>query len=413
MPRKPTSESRNSRPGRIVRDLCDTDLYKFSMGQMILHRFPKAEAVYRYTNRAKGESRRACFASLAGELDEVREQIGMMSELRLSDAMVAFFRQQCPWLKLDYLQWLQQYRFKPEQVTLSLAGGELQVEVRGPWFETVYWEVPLLCILSELGSVDRATGRRPPKATDWRERITAKAARMAAAGVHWVDFGTRRRFDFETEEAVCEEMKAFAPNFRGTSNPYLAMRHGLNIFGTYAHELVMAMQALYGFPCSNEMAMKHWVREYRGDLGIALTDTLTTEVFLRSFDKFYAKLFDGIRQDSGDPFAIGERIIAHYEKLGIDARTKQIIFSDSLDTEKAIALARHFKGKIMATMGIGTHLTNDVGHPPPNHVIKLAELDGGHGLVPLLKLSDGAGKISGDDRLVADVVRQLNIPWGK
>lgn len=391
----------------IVRDLCDTDLYKFSMGQVVFHQFPGVQAVYCYTNRARDVS---CRAGLAAE---VRKQVDLMADLRLSDAMLAFFRERCPWLKLNYLQWLSQYRFKPEQVAVSQGKGGLQVEVRGPWFETIYWEVPLLSIISELVHCGgAATGERLPrvvKAADWEERITTKAALMAAAGVSWVDFGTRRRFDFETQDAVCRRMKAFAPYFRGTSNPYLAMRHGLNAFGTYAHELVMAMEALYGFPCCNEMAMKHWVSEYRGDLGIALTDTLTTEVFLRCFDKFYAKLFDGVRVDSGDPFAIAEQVIAHYRKLGVDPLSKQIVFSDNLDTGKAIALARHFNGKIKATMGIGTHLTNDVGHPAPNHVIKLVGLDGGHGIVPLLKLSDGPGKISGDESLVPAVVRQLNI----
>jgi nicotinate phosphoribosyltransferase len=387
----------------LIQDLCDSDLYKFSMGQVCFHQFPEVQAVYRYTNRAQEKGYRAGFVG------EVREQIERMAELSLSGEMFEFFRQRCPWLKLTYLQWLRQYRFKPEQVALSQEGGELQVEVRGPWFETIYWEVPLLCIISELSGIDPATGAMIPRAADWAERITAKAEAMAAGGVHWIDFGTRRRFDFGTQDTVCERMKPFGPNFRGTSNPFLAMRHGINVFGTYAHELVMAMQALYGLQRSNELAMEHWVREYRGDLGIALTDTLTTDVFLRSFDKFYAKLFDGVRQDSGCPFALGEKYIAHYEKLGIDPCSKVVVFSDSLDTEKAIALARHFKDRIKTTMGIGTHLTNDVGHPAPNHVIKLVEVDCGNGPTPLLKLSDDMGKITGSDGLVADAMRMLNI----
>jgi len=387
----------------IVQDLCDSDLYKFSMGQVVFNQFPTVQAVYRYTNRAENRRCRPGFAS------EVREQIERMADLRLSEEMFLFFRSRCPWLKLTYLQWLRQYRFNPEQVAVADDSGELQVEIRGPWFETIFWEVPLLCIISELGGKNPATGDMIPKAADWAERITAKAQAMAESGVHWIDFGTRRRFDFGTQQTVCERMKPFAPHFRGTSNPYLAMRLGIPVSGTYAHELVMAMQALYGFQRSNEMAMHHWVHEYRGDLGIALTDTLTTDVFLRSFDKFYAKLFDGVRQDSGDPFAVGEKYIAHYERLGIDPASKVVVFSDSLDTPKALALARHFEGRIKTTMGIGTHLTNDVGHRAPNHVIKMEELDYGSGVVPLLKLSDDAGKTTGTGGLVADAMRALNI----
>jgi len=387
----------------IVKDLCDTDLYKFSMGQVAFSQFPGVQGVYRYANRAADKRCRAGFA------EEVRRQVEAMADLRLTQPMFDFFRQRCPWLKLTYLQWLRQYRFDPAQVTVSQDGGELQLEVRGPWFETIYWEVPLLCIVSELSRADPATGAMLARATDWRERIDAKAAAMAAEGVFWIDFGTRRRFDFETQETVCTRMKPFAPNFRGTSNPFLAMRHGIAVFGTYAHELVMAMQAIYGLRRSDEQAMEHWVREYRGDLGIALTDTLTTDVFLRQFDKFYAKLFDGVRQDSGDPFAMGEKYIAHYEKLGIDPRGKLIVFSDCLDTRKAIALTRHFKGRIKTTMGIGTFLTNDVGHPAPNHVIKLVEVDCGNGPLPLLKLSDDSGKFTGTGGLIDDARRILNI----
>ena len=391
----------------IIKDLCDTDLYKFSMGQVAFHQFPEVQAVYRYTNRAKETGCRAGFA------EEVRNQIELMADLRLTEQMFDFFRQRCPWIKLPYLQWLRQYRFNPDQVALSQESGGLQVEVRGSWFETIYWEVPLLCIISQLSSTDPGTGAMLPRAVDWAERITAKAEVMAAGGVHWIDFGTRRRFDFDTQNEVCERMKRFAPNFRGTSNPYLAMRHETNVFGTYAHELVMAMQALYGLQRSNELAMEHWVREYRGDLGIALTDTLTTDVFLRSFDRFYAKLFDGVRQDSGCPFDVGEKYIAHYEKLGIDPCSKVIVFSDSLDTHKAVALAQHFKGRVKTTMGIGTHLTNDVGSPAPNHVIKLVALDCGNGPAPLLKLSDDVGKVTGSSNLVDDAMRALNIRQGE
>ena len=201
--------------------------------------------------------------------------------------------------------------------------------------------------------------------------------------------------------------------FRGTSNPYLGMRHDLTSNGTTAHELTMAFQALYGLEMCNQKTMDHWIEEYRGSLGIALTDTVTTPVFLRSFDRYYAKLYDGCRQDSGDPKKIGDMIIAHYKSLDIDPMSKILVLSDALTTDKAINLHNYFLGRIKTTMGIGTHLSNDVGWLASNHVIKLVEIDFGHGFRPLLKLSDDVGKIVGGKRFAIDGMRQLHIPLSK
>ena len=333
-----------------------------------------------------------------------------MADLSLSRESMAFMSHYCPWLKPTYLQWLRQYRYRPEQVEVAQDGeGRLSIDIRGPWFETIYWEVPLLFIVSELDSADSATGRPLEKAKDWRDRIRQKAERLAGAEVNWIDFGSRRRFDFETEDAVCEIMKDYAPFFRGTSNPFLAMKHGLKPFGTYAHETVMAMQAIYGPLTCNDRAMHHWVREFQGDLGIALTDTLTTEVFLRSFGPFYAKLFDGVRIDSGVPEDRGDLMIRHYESLNIDPASKLLAFSDSLTDRRAIEIARYFKGRIKTTMGIGTFLTNDVGYKAPNQVIKLIAMDVGYGFTSLVKLSDSEGKYVGTTEAIQDVLRAVKL----
>ena len=388
----------------IPQDLTDQDLYKFSMGQMAFMQFPLPIAHYRYQNRDPAKRFRPGFA------DEVREQVRGMADLRLTPELFAFFQTQCPWLKPTYLQWLRQFRFNPAQVQAAQdASGRLAIDIVGPWFETIYWEVPLLFIVSELDSLDPATGRLKAKAPDWRDRIRHKAERMAAAGVNWIDFGARRRFDFATEDAVCEIMKDYAPFFRGTSNPYLAWKHGIKPFGTYAHEVVMAMQAIYGPWMCNEKAMAHWVREYQGDLGIALTDTLTTEVFLRSFGTFYAKLFDGVRLDSGRMEEIGDRMIRHYESLHIDPASKLLAFSGDLTDERAVDLAAYFRGRIKTTLGIGTSLTNDVGYPAPNQVIKLAAMDAGFGFTDVVKFSDSTGKTTGSSQAIRDVLRVLKI----
>lgn len=204
-------------------------------------------------------------------------------------------------------------------------------------------------------------------------------------------------------------MKDYAPYFRGTSNPFLAQKYHLKPFGTYAHEIVMAMQAIYGPLTCNEKAMHHWVREFQGNLGIALTDTLTTGFFLRSFGAFYAKLFDGVRLDSGNLQELGDLLIRHYESLHIDPASKLLVFSGDLTASSAIEIANHFHGRINTTMGIGTSLTNDVGCKPPNQVIKLVGLDAGYGFTDVVKIPDSAGKTIGTDQAIRDVLRTLKI----
>lgn len=385
----------------IPQDLCDTDLYKFSMGQVVFNQFPLAYAKYRYTNRAANKSYRPGFA------DEVKEQLVGMSDLALTKAMYAFFKEKTPWLKETYLQWLKSFRFKPEQVNAwQDSDGLLNIEIEGPWFETIYWEVPILYIVTYLSHCTKG-GASYPMSSFWEQTIIEKSQRLSRAGLNWMDFGTRRRATFEVQDAVCRIMKEHAPLFRGTSNPYLAMRHSIKPNGTYAHELPMAMQALYGPLMSNKMAMEHWVQEYRGNLGIALPDTLTTKVFLNDFDTYYAKLFDGIRQDSGNPKVIGNMVIDHYNKINVNPLDKILVFSDSLNVEKAIDLHEYFKGRIRTTFGIGTNLTNDVGWEPSNHVIKLISIDFGKGMKELIKLSDDPGKALGESQLVQDICRAV------
>lgn len=399
---------------RIAQDIADNDLYKFSMGQLAFSQFSKVDVRYRYTNRAKDKSFHVGFA------DELRQQVNMMADLRLNPGMYQYFKKNCPWLKDTYLQWLRDsFRFKPEQVHIEQdASGALHLGIEGPWYETIYWEVPLLYTISELSRTHPSTGTMMEKTPDWEAKILDKASRLADAKINWIDFGSRRRFSFEVEDKVCQIMKGrqFAPYFRGTSNPYLGYLHDLTPHGTAAHELTMIMQAVYGLQQCNLLAMEHWVQEYHGDLGIALMDTITTPKFLEVFDSFYARLFDGVRQDSGDPIKIGEMVIAHYEKLRIDPTTKILVFSDGLTVDKCIEIAHHFSGRIRMTMGIGTHLTNDVGYPPSNHVIKVIEANpfGISGRiaetwVPLLKFPDERGKTSGTDEMVAMGMKILRL----
>jgi nicotinate phosphoribosyltransferase len=369
---------------QIIQDFTDTDFYKFTAGQVAYHQFPKKMARYAYTNRLKDKTYPAGFA------DKINEQIEMMTNLQLSNEVRNFLSVSAPWLKEDYLDYLQKYRYNPAQVTVSQDNEEIQVNIEGLWHEVILWEVPLLCIITELShqGMDKIDG--------WRTRIIEKANKLSTAGVNWIDFGTRRRFDFETQETVNQIMCSYKPNYRGTSNPYLAYKFNIKPMGTYGHEVVMGLQADYGVLGCNLAAMQAWAREYQGRLGIALSDTVTTKKFLEDFDGIYARLFDGVRQDSGDPFEIGEMVIKHYENLGIDPTTKILIFSDSLNTDLAIELNKRFGSRIRVTMGIGTHLTNDVGHKPSNHVIKMTQSTDKEGnWVDAIKVSDDKGKSMG------------------
>jgi nicotinate phosphoribosyltransferase len=386
-----------------ARDFTDAeDLYNYSMGHLA-HRWPEARVRYRYINRDRAHRFRAGFAG------ELREQIEALAELTFSDASFGFFRSTMPWLPEKYVQWLRGYRFDPAQVEVREESGRLELTVTGRWYEAIYWEIKLLATISELSQTAREPNEIRALPAGWETHIERKAERLSQSGVQWVDFGTRRRYSFEVQDAVVGIMKEYA-GFRGTSNPFLAQKHGVKAIGTYAHQLPMAMQVLYGARDADRMAMEHWIEAYGGDLGIALSDTLTTESFLRSFDRSCAVRFQGVRQDSGDPFAFGERLVRHYESLGIDPKTKVIVFSDNLNTDFAVRLHEHFAGRILTTMGIGTHLTADpamTGVPPLNHVIKLVEADFGSGWQPVVKLSDDVRKVMGEAALVAAVRTQI------
>ena len=380
----------------ILQSFFDTDHYKITMGQVIFHQFPRVGAKYQFINRA-GTLFPESFA------ETLRGQVRDLADLQVRPEEIAWLLDHVRYLKPTYLEWLQHYRFNPEEVAIRQQKGDLSIEVRGPWYHTVFWEVPLLALVSEL----YFRGRRP--AADWQERITAKSAKMAAAGVHWADFGTRRRFAYAVQEKVVELMRGYRPLFLGTSNPYLAMKFDLTPVGTYAHEGPMAMQVPAGVRGCNQAWIDAWVREYEGDLGIALTDTVTSAYFFRHFSRRDTKLFDGIRQDSGSPSAIAELAIQHYQSLNVDPRSKRIIFSDSLTDDKIIALHEQFRERIKVTGGIGTFLTNDVGHTPLNIVMKLVAADFGDGLRPVVKLSDDPGKYTGEAPLVAAALRDLGL----
>ncbi len=385
----------------IIQSLLDTDLYKFTMMQVVLHHFPGAQVEYKFKCRNPG-------VDLTPFLDEIRAEIAELSTLRLTEDELAYLRS-LRFMKSDFVDFLGLFHFNGKYVRVEpdlALPGELDITIHGPWLHTILYEIPILAIVSEVyfrrtqPNVDLATARMRLKT-----KIAAVRALEPALEFKISDYGTRRRFSLAWHEEVIRTIKADVPQlFAGTSNVWLAMRNNLTSLGTVAHEYMQACQALGPrLRDSQAFAFEMWAKEYRGDLGIAISDTYGMDAFLRDFDLYFCKLFDGARQDSGDPFDWGEKLIAHYLKNRVDPRTKTLIFSDSLTIPKAIEIARRFTGRARLAFGIGTNLTNDVGVEPLQIVIKMTECNG----QPVAKLSDSPGKTMSKDEGYLAYLRQV------
>lgn len=323
-----------------------------------------------------------------------------MSKLALNAAEKKYLHETCPYLNMAYLDFLQGYRYDPSEVEVVQQGTELKVSVEGYWYRTILWEVPLLSLISEV--YYEMTGQQRDSDKKVVDTLKNKFKVYRDMGVKVAEFGTRRRHSYRVQELIDEALKKFGgESYVGTSNVHFAMTTGVKPIGTHAHEWFMYHGARFGFRLANQVGLDRWVNAYHGDLGIALTDTYTTDVFFQYFNMKLAKLFDGVRHDSGDPVEFAEKVIAHYRKFDIDPLSKTIIFSDGLNLEKVQRIVEATQGKIGISFGIGTNLTNDVGLKPMNIVIKLvsvAEPD-----LPwtnVIKLSDDKGKHTGDAKMI-------------
>jgi nicotinate phosphoribosyltransferase len=371
----------------IIKSILDTDLYKLTMQQAVIALFPNEIVRYELIIRVPRD-----FPPCFGEA--LKAEIDALGTLQIQPDEIDFLKKTCYFLKSPYIDFLRGYRFDPSEVHLTQNGQTLGLIVEGYWYKTILWEVPLMALISEL--FFRLTNQVPLPETELASRIGRKVRRLETIGAHFSDFGTRRRFSFENHDQVVATCARLAPTvFVGTSNPYLAMKHQCKAMGTQAHEWYMSIAAFYGYTMANKIGMEKWVEVYQGDLGIALTDTYTSDIFFNDFDAKYAKLFDGIRQDSGDPITFAEKAIRHYERLRIDPASKTIVFSDSLDIDLVEKIHGFCKGKIKDSYGIGTHLTNDVGVKPLNMVIKLTGIQVKGTWVSTVKLSDDKGKHTG------------------
>ena len=385
----------------IIRSLLDTDLYKFTMMQVVLHHFPGAQVEYTFKCRSEG-------VDLTPHLGEIRREIGALPDLRMRAEELEYLRS-FRFIKSDFVDFLGLFCFNAKYIRIepdAAAQGGVDITIRGPWLHTILFEIPVLAIISE---VYFRNTQPVPDLPEGRRRLAAKIAMVREVEPELEfrisDFGTRRRFSLAWHEEIIGTLKREIPQFfSGTSNVALAMQHNLTPLGTLAHEYMQACQALGPrLRDSQTFAFDIWAKEYRGDLGIALSDTYGMDAFLRDFDMFLCKLFDGVRHDSADPFEWGEKMIAHYRKNRVDPRTKTLIFSDQLSVPLAIRLARHFHGRARTSFGIGTNLTNDLGYEPLNIVMKMTECNG----QPVAKLSDSPGKTVSKDARYLAYLRQV------
>ncbi len=387
----------------MIVSILDNDFYKFTMQHAVMKLFPKARAKYQFINRGK-------HVFPPGFAPALQDAIAALAKLQLTDREKSYFATTCPYIDPTYFDFLQGYRYDPTEVRVEQQDGELTVAIEGYWYRTILWEVPIMSLICELYYQFTGQIRQPDEQVI--ATATQKIEQYGQLGVTIAEFGTRRRHSYTVHRLVVQALRAAGEGtFIGTSNVHMAMRNQTRPIGTHAHEWFMFHAAKYGFKMANLLGLEHWSEVYRGDLGIALSDTYTTDVFFTQFDKKLSKLFDGVRHDSGDPLVFADKAIAHYEHHGIDPRSKTIIFSDGLDTEKVTRIAGYCRGRIGISFGIGTNFTNDVGLPPMNIVIKMTEAypTDGH-WTPVIKLSDEPGKHTGDGKMIALAKQILDIP---
>ncbi|KHO15679.1 nicotinate phosphoribosyltransferase [Acinetobacter seifertii] len=391
----------------IIHSLLDTDLYKFTMLQVVLHKFPQTHSVYHFRCRNLEDT----VYPLVDILDDLNEQLDHLCNLKYKEDELQYLRK-LRFIKSDFVDYLELFQLKRRFIQASIdAEGRLDIRIEGPMVQAMMFEIFVLAIVNELYfsriRTDEvwAEGERRLKAKLELIQQYEKSQQPNDPPFLVSDFGTRRRYSFEWQKHVVAAFHKTVPHvFRGTSNVLLAKELNITPIGTMAHEFLQAFQALdVRLRDFQKAALETWVQEYRGDLGIALTDVVGMDAFLRDFDLYFAKLFDGLRHDSGDPYEWGDKAYAHYRKLKIDTKTKMLTFSDGLNLPKAWELHQYFKDRFQVSFGIGTNLTNDMGQTALNIVLKLVECNG----QSVAKISDSPGKTMTDNDTFLAYLRQV------
>lgn len=386
----------------IITNILDTDLYKFTTSYAYIKLFPYAQGTFSFNDR-EGT---VCSDEF---LQAVRHELDKLGEVRLTSEEKEFMTRYCRFIPPVYWEWLSSFRFEPCKIKVWLDGDRhLQMEVTDYMYKVTLYEVPLLAIVSEMKN------KFEHHEADMEEvlrRLAPKIELSNANKLPFSEFGTRRRFSKQVHEAVVRQLKKEAKYCTGTSNCYLAMKYAMRPMGTHPHEWFMFHGAQFGYKHANYMALENWVNVYDGDLGTALSDTYTSESFLSNFSRKQAKLFDGVRCDSGDEFTFVDQLIGRYRELGIDPTTKTIIFSNALDFPKALELFHYCEGRIRCSFGIGTNLTNDTGYQPSNIVMKLSrcKMNVNQEWRECVKLSDDMGKHMGSNAEVEACLYELRL----
>ncbi|MGE5437052.1 MAG: nicotinate phosphoribosyltransferase [Syntrophothermus sp.] len=370
----------------IIKSFLDTDLYKLTMMQAILHRYKDVWAKYKFINR------KSSIYKTGNIKEELIDEIKNLSEISLSNEE-ADYLSSLKYFQNDFIEYLKAFHLNPSHIKIeddTKNPEQLDITIEGPWIETILYEVIILAIINEIAFSKRKNENSVKVGNEKIKKKVIRIKGLKEPDFKVIEFGTRRRASFEWHGHLLKIFKdELRENFTQTSNVYYAMKYGLIPSGTMAHEWIQAHQVLTDNLIEHQKkAFQLWLEEYKGKLSIALTDTINMKSFLKDFDKELAEQYIGCRQDSGSPFEWGEELIRHYENLTIDAKNKLAIFSDSLTIDKAISIYKYFKGRIKLGFGIGTHLTNDMGLTPLNVVIKMVECN----KKPVAKLTDSKGK---------------------
>lgn len=386
----------------IIKSILDTDLYKFTTSYAYMKLFPQATGTFTFTDRDNTEYPDEFIQQMYLELSN----LGMH---RLTKEEQDYMNAHCRFIPAMYWEWLSSFRFNSGKVSVFLDDKRhLHIQVTDYLYKATLYEVPILAIVSELRN--RTLGN-VANMDEVLTKLENKVRLSNVVGLPFSEFGTRRRFSSNVQEEVIAYIKDKSIYCTGTSNCYYAMKYEMPMMGTHPHEWFMFHGAMYGYKQANYMALENWVNVYDGDLGIALSDTYTSDVFLKNLSRKQAKLFDGVRCDSGDEFKFTNAVIARYKELGIDPTTKTIIFSNALDFDKAQDIMEYCRGRIRCAFGIGTNLTNDTGFKPSNIVMKLTTcmMNKNQPIYSCVKLSDDEGKHTGNIEEVENCLISLGL----
>lgn len=390
----------------FINSILENDLYKFSMSYYYQQIYPNAKGIFTFKDRNN---------TIYNEdfVDELKSNFRNLRNLFLDKSEFDWAVKSIPYIPKYYWEWLQGFRFNPNLIKVWLDNGQLHIEVSDLMYKVTLYEIPILAIVSELTHWNAFyKGDILDKKHDIIQSLDKKINIAKEHNLFFADFGMRRRASYLVEDWIVEYLSKNCPTFVGTSTVSLARKYGVKPIGTMAHELFMATAALTSPKEANYIVMENWSKVYDGDLGTVLTDTYTVDAFLRAFSMKMAKLYDGVRHDSGDPFEFGEKIIEKYNSYGIDPMSKCIVFSDSLNFEKAASIKEYFKGRIKTSFGIGTNLTCDIkGIKPANIVMKLKnfQVNERQPIYGCVKLSDVPGKAIGNIKDIENYKYQLRI----